>query len=121
MPCRLLTNHRAISVSPGDGSIVFENSVTIVADLIIGADGIGSKTRAAIGITAEIEPSDTCYRCIMDAKKLRDLGLEDVIVETAINYWGGYGIEKIVIGTCHGGEIVQAYSFYPSVISLLNP
>jgi 2-polyprenyl-6-methoxyphenol hydroxylase-like FAD-dependent oxidoreductase len=77
-PCLLLTKHRAQQVSSADGRVVFENGVEITADLIVRADGIGSKMRAGIGIIPDITPSDTYYRCVMDVQQLRDLGLDHV-------------------------------------------
>ncbi|GAA3297084.1 hypothetical protein GCM10020218_081700 [Dactylosporangium vinaceum] len=55
-----------------------------------------------------------CYRCIIGADKLRALGLEDYIDNEAIEYWGGFGIDKIVMSPCSNGEVVSCYCFYPA-------
>jgi salicylate hydroxylase len=55
-----------------------------------------------------------CYRCIIGADKLRSLGLEDYISNEAIEYWGGFGINKIVMSPCSNGEVVSCYCFYPA-------
>lgn len=55
-----------------------------------------------------------CYRCIIGADKLRSLGLEDYISNEAIEYWGGMGINKIVMSPCSNGEVVSCYCFYPA-------
>lgn len=55
-----------------------------------------------------------CYRCIIGAPKLRSLGLEDYINNEAIEYWGGFGINKIVMSPCSNGEVVSCYCFYPA-------
>lgn len=38
--CTLKTNHKALEMNPEDGIVKFENSETIIADLIVAADGI---------------------------------------------------------------------------------
>lgn len=55
-----------------------------------------------------------CYRCIISASKLRALGLDDYINNEAIEYWGGFGINKIVMSPCSNGDVVSCYCFYPA-------
>lgn len=114
-PCKIITNHKAIDVDSQKGSIKFENGATATADLIIGADGIRSRTREAIGITPKFSSSESCcYRCIISAEKLHSLGLSDFITNNAIEFWGGFGINKIVLSGCHDNEVVSCYCFYPA-------
>jgi hypothetical protein len=61
-----------------------------------------------------------CYRCIIGADKLRELGLEDYISNEAIEYWGGFGINKIVMSPCSNGEVVSCYCFYPASVNNLR-
>ena len=61
-----------------------------------------------------------CYRCIIGADKLRSLGLEDYISNEAIEYWGGFGINKIVMSPCSNGEVVSCYCFYPASVNNLR-
>jgi salicylate hydroxylase len=114
-PCRILTNHKAIAVDYENGSIQFENGVSESAQLIIAADGIRSRTREAIGITPKVESSESCcYRCIISAEKLHSLGLSEFVTNNAIEFWGGFGINKIVLSGCHENEVVSCYCFYPA-------
>lgn len=79
------------------------------------SDNIQSLTRELIGITPEYTMSTSCcYRCIIGADKLRSLNLEDYISNEAIEYWGGYGINKVVMSPCSNGEVVSCYCFYPA-------
>lgn len=55
-----------------------------------------------------------CYRCIIGAAKLRELGLDEFIDNEAIEFWGGFGIDKVVMSPCSNGEIVSCYCFYPA-------
>ncbi|RFU31576.1 hypothetical protein B7463_g4762, partial [Scytalidium lignicola] len=115
-PCKLVTNHKAVDINSATGTVKFENGAILEsADLIIGADGIRSRTREAIGITPAVAPSESCcYRCIITADKLHALGLSDFITNNAIEFWGGFGINKIVMSACHNNEIVSCYCFYPA-------
>ncbi|OQE82492.1 hypothetical protein PENNAL_c0036G01837 [Penicillium nalgiovense] len=113
--CELKVNFKATDVNAEDGVIQFENGATASADIIVAADGIRSLTRKQIGITPDFEMSTSCcYRCIIGADKLRSLGLEDYISNEAIEYWGGMGINKIVMSPCSNGEVVSCYCFYPA-------
>lgn len=74
-----------------------------------------SLSRSFLGITPNFQMSTSCcYRCIIGAPKLRELGLEDYIDNEAIEYWGGFGIDKIVMSPCSNGEVVSCYCFYPA-------
>ncbi|KAF9894468.1 hypothetical protein FE257_007971 [Aspergillus nanangensis] len=113
--CTLNVNHKATSLDADAGTIQFENGTVATADLIVAADGIRSLSRSLIGITPDFEMSTSCcYRCIIGADKLRELGLEDYINNEAIEYWGGFGIDKIVMSPCSNGEVVSCYCFYPA-------
>ncbi|TVY26983.1 FAD-dependent monooxygenase [Lachnellula hyalina] len=115
IPCKIITNHRAIEVDSERGIVRFENGSSATADLIIGADGIRSNTRQQIGIIPEFKASESCcYRCIISAEKLHSLGLTEFITNNAIEFWGGYGINKIVLSACHNNEVVSCYCFYPA-------
>lgn len=68
-----------------------------------------------IGIEPDITRSSSCcYRCIIGAPKLRELGLDEFIDNEAIEFWGGYGIDKIVMSPCSNGDVVSCYCFYPA-------
>lgn len=115
VPCKILTNHEAINVDYSTGLVEFRNGASITADVIIAADGIRSVTRKAIGITPKFEPSESCcYRCIISADKLHSLGLSEFVTNNAIEFWGGFGINKIVLSACHDNEVVSCYCFYPA-------
>ncbi|CAG8048892.1 unnamed protein product [Penicillium olsonii] len=113
--CELKVNFKATDVNPDSGAIKFENGEETTADIIVAADGIRSVTRNLIGIEPQFEMSTSCcYRCIIGADKLRSLGLDDYISNEAIEFWGGFGINKIVMSPCSNGEVVSCYCFYPA-------
>ncbi|RDW77447.1 salicylate hydroxylase-2 [Coleophoma cylindrospora] len=99
---KVVVNHKAIEVVLEKGFIRFENGETTTADLIIAADGIRSLTRENIGIKPQVEGSTSCcYRCIIPSSKLHELGLSEFVTNNGIEFWGGFGINKIVMSPCH--------------------
>lgn len=113
--CVLKTWHRAVQIDEDAGTITFENGETFSADVIIAADGIRSVSRGLLGITPSVTPSTSCcYRCIIPASRLRELGLGKFVSSDAIEFWGGYGINKIVMSPCSNNEVVSSYCFYPA-------
>jgi salicylate hydroxylase len=114
-PCVLKTWHRAIAIDADAGTITFENGESFSGDVVVAADGIRSASREIIGITPSITPSTSCcYRCIIPASRLQELGLGKFVSSDAIEFWGGYGIEKIVMSPCSNNEVVSSYCFYPA-------
>ena len=114
-PCKLEVWHKATSINTEEGVIEFENGKTVTADIIIAADGIRSVSREQIGIIPSVKASTSCcYRCIISADKLRELGLEEYLDNEAIEFWGGYGINKIVLSPCSDNNVVSCYCFYPA-------
>lgn len=113
--CVLQVWHKATSLDPENGIIGFENGNTVQADLVICADGIRSQMREQMGVIPKIDPSTSCcYRCIISAERLRELGLDEFLHSEAIEFWGGKGIHKIVMSSCSSGDVVSCYCFYPA-------
>lgn len=84
-PCKLEVWHKASSIDAENGTVTFENGNTTIADVIIAADGIRSLSREQIGIVPQFKASTSCcYRCIISADKLRELGLEEYLNNEAI-------------------------------------
>lgn len=84
-------------------------------DVIIGADGIGSTIRQAIGIESVRTPATcTCLHTNVDTDKAVELGLVDYSKNSALEYWGGYHTHyKIVLSPCNGGRLLSYYCFFP--------
>ncbi|KAI6778296.1 uncharacterized protein J7T54_008474 [Emericellopsis cladophorae] len=115
VPAELKTWHKAVDVDPELGRIKFENGNEAVHDIIICADGIRSAMRERIGVLPRIQASTSCcYRCIISADKLRELGLDEYLSNYAIEFWGGDGIDKIVLSSCSDNNVVSCYCFYPA-------
>ena len=114
-PAVLEVWHKAVSLDPIRGKIVFENRVEATHDVIVCADGIRSQMREQLGIVPDVSASTSCcYRCIIHADKLRELGLDEFCESSAIEFWGGMGINKIVMSACSDHDMVSCYCFYPA-------
>ncbi|KAH6663981.1 hypothetical protein F5X68DRAFT_251224 [Plectosphaerella plurivora] len=114
-PAELKTFHQASSLDAETGHITFENGTSATHDAVICADGIRSRMREQLGITPNISSSSSCcYRCIIYADKLEELGLSEFATNDAIEFWGGDSKTKIVMSACSDRNVVSCYCFYPA-------
>ncbi|KAH6915217.1 salicylate hydroxylase [Coprinopsis sp. MPI-PUGE-AT-0042] len=124
-PCKVFTDSICDRVDLENNIIYFQNGKTVTADLIIGADGIRSVIREQIGVKPDIKSSpQTCYRCNVETKDIKRLGLVEHSYQPAIQFWGGSEgrngrskYYKIVMAPCAGGEIVSFYCFMPTELT----
>ena len=115
LPAQLRLDHRCQTIDHETGTITFTNGVIAQHDMIIGADGIGSAVRRTLDITPSRKQStSTCYHCVIDTSEVLRLGLLDLTPNSAIEFWGGVGIGKIVYSPCRAGEINSFYCFFPT-------
>ncbi|KAK4687379.1 N-acetylated-alpha-linked acidic dipeptidase, partial [Tremellales sp. Uapishka_1] len=120
-PAKVVVDHVATEVDYENGTVTFATltgASTIKADLIIGADGIRSAVREAIGNVPQTKSANqTCYRCNISKAEIERLGLWEGALDPAIQFWGGYTkgelsqYYKIVMTTCSGEDIVSFYCF----------
>ena len=67
-----------------------------------------------MGIVPDKKPcTSTCLHANVDRAQAQALGLPDYASNDAIEYWGGYGDDKIVFSPCHEGKILSFYCFFP--------
>nr|RBQ95162.1 hypothetical protein FVER53263_20679 [Fusarium verticillioides] len=135
-PAKLLLTHKAIKVDAEKGWVKFENGLEITADLFVAADGIRvsemayilkiyySKTTRSRTQEPKLESRLTlrlrlraATACIVPYEKLEKLGLTEYVTRNAIEYWGGMGIEKIVMSPAGGGSMICCYCFYPASLN----
>ncbi|PON28722.1 hypothetical protein TGAM01_v202569 [Trichoderma gamsii] len=114
-PAQLRVCHQAIKLDPAQGKITFDTGKEAVHDVVVCADGIRSQMREQLGIVPDVAPSTSCcYRCIISAERLRELGLGEFAENSAIEFWGGNGIDKVVMSPCSNHQVVSCYCFYPA-------
>ncbi|KAK3725417.1 hypothetical protein LTR37_000387 [Vermiconidia calcicola] len=114
-PVKLLCNRRCKSIDTVSGQVGFNDGVTEKHDLILGADGIGSVVRNAVGIFPEKRPSDSsCLHANVSTEQAVELGLVDYSQDSALEYWGGHqSVNKIVLSPCKEGKLLSYYCFFP--------
>ncbi|OAA50499.1 Aromatic-ring hydroxylase-like protein [Metarhizium rileyi] len=115
-PARLVVNHKCKDIDLEAGVITFHNGVTTHHDLIVGADGIGSAVRSAIGIRPDKRPSEqSCLHANVTTEEAVKLGLVDYSQHSALEYWGGQEgkWDKIVLSPCNDGKLLSYYCFFP--------
>lgn len=113
-PATLKVNHKCVDIDNEKGLITFENGVQVIHDLVIGADGIGSSIRKILGVIPDRKQSTShCLHCIISTTEVKKLGLMNLSETSAIEYWGGTDINKIVYSPCRYGEINSFYCFFP--------
>ncbi|EKJ72465.1 hypothetical protein FPSE_07346 [Fusarium pseudograminearum CS3096] len=115
-PVKLLVKHKCTSIDIPNGTITFDNGLSVKHDLIIGADGIGSVVRGILGIHPEKKPSDqSCLHCNVTTEEAVKAGLVDYSQNSALEYWGGQEgkWDKIVLSPCNGGKLLSYYCFFP--------
>lgn len=96
--------------------ITFENGAVAQHDLIVGADGIGSAVRTAIGIKPAKRPSEqSCLHTNVTTEEAVKAGLMDYSKDSALEYWGGQEgkWDKIVLSPCNDGKLLSYYCFFP--------
>ncbi|CAF3266067.1 unnamed protein product [Rotaria sp. Silwood2] len=111
----IVVDHKAVDVDFVHGIVTFDDGTSTRVDLIVAADGVRSCMRDLIGIVPQTKQcTSTCYRCIIPTSRVKQLGLKDFAPNKGIEFWGGFGINKIVLTSCSDGEIVAFYCFYPA-------
>ncbi|KAL8293242.1 hypothetical protein RQP46_000936 [Phenoliferia psychrophenolica] len=107
-PVKFVPFAKCASVDCEAGVVTFEDGREITADLVVGADGVSSKVRTAIGVVPDMAPAGlTCYRCNVEVPKLKELGLTDFSAESAIDYWGGFIVKE--------ASIEEMCSYFPEL------
>ena len=110
----LKVNHKCVDIDHQAGVITFENGVQAKHDLIVGSDGAGSAVRRTLGIIPDRKQSTShCYHCIITTENVKKLGLKHLAPNSAIEFWGGQDINKIVYSPCREGEVNSFYCFFP--------
>jgi len=114
IPAVLKVNHKCIEIDHQAGVITFENGVKAKHDLIVGSDGAGSAVRRTLGIIPDRKQSTShCYHCIITTENVKKLGLKNLAPNSAIEFWGGQDMNKIVYSPCREGEVNSFYCFFP--------
>ncbi|KAF2647736.1 FAD/NAD(P)-binding domain-containing protein [Lophiostoma macrostomum CBS 122681] len=111
-------NSTVDSVDSSTGKVVLEHGHVLQADLVIGADGVHSRT--VNSVTSEIQEKKStgqnCFRFLVPIEKLR----ADPITNELIDRIGLKGLNaftsperRLVLYPCRGGTLINAVMYYP--------
>ncbi|KAJ6464839.1 FAD/NAD(P)-binding domain-containing protein [Mycena sanguinolenta] len=117
-PVELRLGTRVVDCSPEDGAVTLEGGQVIQADLVIGADGLRSTIRTTIlGHPQKAAASGlSCFRSVIDASKLRDIGDADWFtgglsgMKSLYDKEGDYRLAAMYL--CRGGSLINLVALY---------
>lgn len=91
---KILFGHKVSAVDTEECKVVLDNGRTLMAGLIIGADGIHSRTRQSIPATKDIAPrrsENFCYRALIPREKMLSHPLTSVLITNESQVcWAGH-------------------------------
>lgn len=99
---KVYTNSRVVDVeyhaSPAQATVILANGSRYTADLVVGADGIASRTRECF--LKRVDPptptGDLAYRVLLDLRKIQlDEDVRKMLENTEVNYWMGPGAHAV--------------------------
>ncbi|KAI1387803.1 FAD binding domain protein [Hypoxylon trugodes] len=79
-------------------TVTTSDGQTVQGDLILGADGLWSRTRSSL-LRKQLTPQptgDLAYRIILNLENIKDPELEELVAKPAVNFW--IGPESHVVG-----------------------
>ncbi|KAL5371674.1 hypothetical protein DPSP01_014089 [Paraphaeosphaeria sporulosa] len=107
------------SVDPINGKVVLSDGRQLQADLVIGADGVHSRTVHAVADEPhkKIGTGQNCYRFLVPTAKLQSSLLAKSLVERiglkGVNAFRSQ-TEKIIIYPCRSGALINSGVFLPT-------
>ncbi|KAF2170581.1 hypothetical protein M409DRAFT_64267 [Zasmidium cellare ATCC 36951] len=116
-PARLHLGKRIQYAEPDTARLVFEDGFEAQGDLIIGADGVHSRTRKAIpgGDLMPFDSGKSAYRILVPTSKLAANPLTARYVsKPGYEVMWTKGSKKIVMYPCKGGSLMNFVILHPS-------
>ncbi|KAJ9144566.1 3-hydroxybenzoate 6-hydroxylase 1 [Pleurostoma richardsiae] len=117
-PVKIMTASLVVSCDPDNGLVTLDRGETLEADLLIGADGIKSVTRAAV-LGKELKATPTgisAYRILVPAQSLRDIeGVPDSVKnpEPAMTSMVVGEDKRVIMGPGRGGKLFGIVALVP--------
>ncbi|KAM3422125.1 hypothetical protein BST61_g2496 [Cercospora zeina] len=114
---RLTLSSRVASVDPKTATLTFEDGKTIRGDLVIGADGVHSKTRKSIpgGNLQPFDSGKSAFRFLIPTDALRSDPITAPLVEKEgyLTMWIGDD-RRLVMYPCNSGTMMNFVAIHPS-------
>ncbi|KAH6648283.1 hypothetical protein BKA67DRAFT_593957 [Truncatella angustata] len=120
----LQLSSRVLEVDPEAGKVVFEDGTIVEADVIVGADGIYSKTRNAVdgGASKLFGSGKAAFRFLIDRKVALEDPITKPLVEkrNVLSMW--YGSDRrVVMYPCNDNETLNFVLIHPDSESHATP
>ncbi|ROV97543.1 hypothetical protein VSDG_04639 [Cytospora chrysosperma] len=121
-PASLHTSSKVVSLDPEKGQVTLANGATETADVILGADGIYSKSRACIKDAKLFASGKAAFRFLIPRKA----GLDDPVTRpitekiNSLAIW--YGSDRrVVMYPCNDNQLLNFVCIHPDAESQANP
>ncbi|KAF2152850.1 FAD/NAD(P)-binding domain-containing protein [Myriangium duriaei CBS 260.36] len=117
-PADLRLNSKVANVDPVDGVVTLEDGQIIHGDLIVGADGVHSKARAALGLGNEYIPydcGDSAFRWMVPREELEaDPMTKDLVKIKGWLYLVMGPDRRLVWYPCNDNKLINFLLIHPS-------
>ncbi|GIZ38263.1 hypothetical protein CKM354_000168400 [Cercospora kikuchii] len=114
---RLTLSSRVASVDPKTATITFEDGKTTRGDLVVGADGVHSKTRKGIpgGDLKPFDSGKSAFRFLIPTETLRSDPITAPLLEKEgyLTMWIGDD-RRMVMYPCNSGTMMNFVAIHPS-------
>ncbi|KAK7745340.1 hypothetical protein SLS53_002836 [Cytospora paraplurivora] len=120
-PAKLLTSSKVVSLDAERGQVTLADGTTATGDVVLGADGIYSKTRAAIMDSELLRSGKAAFRFLIPRKA----GLDDPVTKPitedldSLTMWFGSD-RRVVMYPCNDNELLNFVCIHPETESHAN-
>ncbi|KAF2141199.1 uncharacterized protein K452DRAFT_287909 [Aplosporella prunicola CBS 121167] len=114
-PAQLLTGSAVASVDAATATVVLEDGRTLQGDVVLGADGVHSKTRQHAAPGARPVPSGkSCFRWLLPRAALRaDAATNTVAAQTGTMIEWASADRRVIMYPCSGNTLMNFAAFVP--------
>ena len=113
--CQLLTASRIVDLDADKATVTLENGTTHVGDIIIGADGVGSRCRTKISDSRAKPSGKSAFRFLIERSKVLEDPVTRPLVEASgeLLMWHGNDRRVIMYPTTYG-KLLNLVCIHPA-------
>ncbi|KUI65822.1 3-hydroxybenzoate 6-hydroxylase 1 [Cytospora mali] len=117
-PAKLQTSSKVVSVNPEKGEVTLADGTTVTGDVVLGADGIYSKSRTYIKDAKLFRSGKAAFRFLIPRKAGLDDPVTKSIVEDLSSLGMWYGSDRrIVMYPCNDNQLLNFVCIHPDTES----